>query len=65
MEFTAMLGSIGLCVGAIVAAAVIYLVVTAIKGKGPSARNGKHLSSTVTSRTSAHGDSLLSFESVR
>lgn len=33
MEFTAMLGSIGLCVGAIVAAAVIYLVLTAIKGK--------------------------------
>ena len=33
MEFTAMLGSIGVCVGAIVAAAVIYLVVTAIKGK--------------------------------
>ena len=33
MEFTAMLGSIALCVGAIVAAAVIYLVVTAIKGK--------------------------------
>ncbi len=33
MEFSAMLGSIGLCVGAIVAAAVIYLVVTAIKGK--------------------------------
>ena len=33
MEFTAMLGSIGLCVGAIVAAAIIYLVVTAIKGK--------------------------------
>lgn len=33
MEFTAMLGSIGLCVGAIVAAAVIYFVVTAIKGK--------------------------------
>lgn len=33
MEFTAMLGSIGLCVGAIVAAAVIYLVVTTIKGK--------------------------------
>lgn len=32
MEFSAMLGSIGLCVGAIVAAAVIYLVVTAIKG---------------------------------
>ncbi len=30
MEFTAMLGSIGLCVGAIVAAAIIYLVVTAI-----------------------------------
>lgn len=34
MELTAMLGSIGLCVGAIVAAAVIYLLVTAIKGKG-------------------------------
>ena len=33
MELTAMFGSIGLCVGAIVAAAVIYLVVTAIKGK--------------------------------
>lgn len=33
MDFTAMLGSIGLCVGAIVATAVIYLVVTAIKGK--------------------------------
>lgn len=33
MEFTAMLGSIGLCVGAIVAAAVIYFVVTGIKGK--------------------------------
>ena len=33
MDFTAMLGSIGLCVGAIVAAAVIYLVVTAFKGK--------------------------------
>ena len=33
MELTAMLGSIGLCVGAIVAAAVIYLLVTAIKGK--------------------------------
>ena len=33
MEFIAMLGSIGLCVGAIVAAAVIYFVVTAIKGK--------------------------------
>lgn len=33
MEFTAMLGSIGLCVGAIVAAAIIYLVVAAIKGK--------------------------------
>lgn len=34
MEFSAMLGSIGLCVGAIVAAAVIYFVVTVIKGKG-------------------------------
>ena len=33
MEFSAMLGSIGLCVGAIVAAAVIYFVVTAINGK--------------------------------
>lgn len=33
MDFTAMLGSIGLCVGAIVAAAIIYFVVTAIKGK--------------------------------
>lgn len=33
MEFSVMLGSIGLCVGAIVAAAVIYFVVTAIKGK--------------------------------
>ena len=33
MEFTAMLGSISLCVGAIVAAAIIYLVVAAIKGK--------------------------------
>lgn len=33
MELTAMLGSIGLCVGAIVAAAVIYLLVTTIKGK--------------------------------
>ena len=33
MEFSVLLGSIGLCVGAIVAAAVIYFVVTAIKGK--------------------------------
>lgn len=33
MEFSAMLGSIGLCVGATVAAAVIYFAVTAIKGK--------------------------------
>ena len=33
MELSAMLGSIGLCVGAIVAAAVIYFAVTAIKGK--------------------------------
>ena len=33
MELTAMFGSIGLCVAAIVAAAVIYFVVTAIKGK--------------------------------
>ena len=34
MEISTLLGSIGLCVGAIVAAAVIYFVVTAIKGKG-------------------------------
>lgn len=33
MELTAMFGLIGLCVAAIVAAAVIYFVVTAIKGK--------------------------------
>ena len=33
MELTATFGSIGLCVAAIVAAAVIYFVVTAIKGK--------------------------------
>ena len=33
MELKAMLGSLGLCVAAIVAAAVIYFVVTAIKGK--------------------------------
>lgn len=33
MELTAMFSSIGLCVGAIVAAAVIYFVVTAIKGR--------------------------------
>lgn len=33
MELTAMFGSTGLCVAAIVAAAVIYFVVTAIKGK--------------------------------
>ena len=32
MEISTLLGSIGLCVGAIVAAAVIYFVVTAIKG---------------------------------
>ena len=35
MEISTLLGSIGLCVGAIVAAAVIYFVVTAIKGKRP------------------------------
>lgn len=61
MEISTLLGSIGLCVGAIVAAAVIYFVVTAIKAKEPSERNARHLSSTVTSRTSAHGDSLLSW----
>ena len=33
MEITTILSSIGLCVGSIVAAAVIYFVVTAIKGK--------------------------------
>ena len=33
MELTAMFGSIGLCVAAIVAAAIIYFVVTALKGK--------------------------------
>ena len=33
MELTAMFGSIGLCVAAIVAAAVIYFAVTAIKSK--------------------------------
>ena len=33
MELAAMFGSIGLCVAAIVAAAVIYFVLTAIKGK--------------------------------
>ena len=33
IEISTLLGSIGLCVGAIVAAAVIYFVVTAIKGK--------------------------------
>ncbi len=33
MEISTLLGSIGLCVRAIVAAAVIYFVVTAIKGK--------------------------------
>ena len=33
MEISTLLGSIGLCVGAIVAAAVIYFVVTASKGK--------------------------------
>ena len=41
MEFSAMLGSIGLCVGAIVAAAVIYFVVTAIKGKQHRDQQGK------------------------
>ena len=33
MEISTLLGSIVLCVGSIVAAAVIYFVVTAIKGK--------------------------------
>lgn len=65
MEFSAMLGSIGLCVGAIAAAAVIYFAVTAIKAKRPSARSVKRLRGIRTSRTGAHGDSLLSFESVR
>ena len=61
MEFSAMLGSIGLCVGAIVAAAVIYFAVTAIKAKRPSARSVKRLRGIRTSRINAHGDSLLSF----
>ena len=65
MEISTLLGSIGLCVGAIVAAAVIYFVVTAIKGKRAERKERERLSSTVTSRTSAHGNSLLSFESVR
>lgn len=65
MEFSAMLGSIGLCVGAIVAAAVIYFVVTAIKGKRAERRSARCLNSIATSRTNAHGDSLLSFGSVR
>lgn len=43
MEFSAMLGSIGLCVGAIVAAAVIYFVVTAIKGKKAERKERKAL----------------------
>ena len=61
MELTAMFGSIGLCVAAIVAAAVIYFVVTAIKGK----RSARCLNSIATSRANAHRDSLLSFGSVR
>lgn len=65
MELTAMFGSIGLCVAAIVAAAVIYFVVTAIKGKGPNARSARRLSNIATSRANAHRDSLLSFGSVR
>lgn len=65
MELTAMFGSIGLCVGAIVAAAVIYFVVTAIKAKGPNARSARRLNSIATSRANAHRDSLLSFGSVR
>ena len=43
MELTAMLGSIGLCVGAIVAAAVIYFVVTASKGKRAERREREAL----------------------
>ena len=43
MELTAMLGSIGLCVGAIVTAAVIYFVVTAIKGKRAERKERKAL----------------------
>ena len=46
-------------------AAVIYFAVTAIKGKKAERKEREHLNSIVTSRTSAHGDSLLSFESVR
>ncbi len=64
MELTAMFGSIGLCVAAIVAAAVIYFVVTAIKGKRAE-RKERCLNSIATSRANAHRDSLLSFGSVR
>ena len=62
MEFSAMLGSIGLCVGAIVAAAVIYFVVTAIKGKRAERKERAMLKQH---RDHAHRDSLLSFGSVR
>lgn len=65
MELTAMFGSIGLCVAAIVAAAVIYFVVTAIKGKRAERRSARRLNSIATSRANAHRDSLLSFGSVR
>ena len=67
MELTAMFGSIGLCVGAIVAAAVIYFVVTAIKGKRAERKERamRCLNSIATSRANAHRDSLLSFGSVR
>ena len=43
MDFTVMLGSIGLCVGAIVAAAVIYFAATAIKGKRAERREREAL----------------------
>lgn len=65
MEISTLLGSIGLCVGAIVAAAVIYFVVTAIKGKRAERKEREALKQHRASRTSAHGNSLLSFESVR
>ena len=61
MEITTILSSIGLCVGAIVAAAVIYFVVTAIKGKKAERKEREALKQHRDSRTGAHGDSLLSW----
>lgn len=61
MEFTAILGSIGLCVGAIVAAAVIYFVVTTIKGKRAERKEREALKQHRDQRTSAHGDRFVEF----